>query len=218
MEIGQALELLIKDTESNQMAEYRCKIIGIDQNFIFIDYPIHKDTQRTTYFPNGTNLLATYMDKDKNLFQFLTKIKKRLTLTMPALAIDIPEKTKIKQIQRREYVRVMTAIDIAIHPTDQSFTPFTSVTNDISGGGVSIVIPPKVKLKKGQKTNLSLVLHMSSEIKYIDLQGEVIQIYHLKNNSQTASIKFDSITEQVRQTIIQFVFEKQREARNKELI
>ncbi len=53
---------------------------------------------------------------------------------------------------------------------------------------------------------------------YIHLQGEIIQIYHLKNDFQTASIKFISITDQTRQIIIQFVFEKQREARNKELI
>ncbi len=218
VEIGKKLNILIKDQQNNQMAEYRCTIIGIDQDYLFIDYPINKDTQRTSFFPNGTILLATYMDKDKNLYQFQTKIQKRVTLTIPGLAIDKPEKEKLKQIQRREYVRIETAIDIAIHPIDQSFSPFTTVTNDVSGGGVSVVIPPKIKLGKGQEILLSMVLHKKSKVNYIHLQGEIIQIYHLKNDFQTASIKFISITDQTRQIIIQFVFEKQREARNKELI
>lgn len=218
MEIGKKLNLLIQDTENNQMMEYRSTIIGINQKYLFIDYPINKDTQRTSFFPNGTILLATYVDKDKNLYQFHTKVRKRTTLTIPGLAIDIPEKAKLKQIQRREYVRIMTSIDIAIHPTDQSFSPFTTVTNDISGGGISVVIPPKKQLKIGQEIFLWMVLHMKSEIRYIHLKGEIMHVYHLKNDFQTVSVKFISITDQTRQNIIQFGFEKQREARNKELI
>lgn len=218
MEIGKKLNLLIKNSENNEMTEYRCTIIGKDHNFLYIDHPINMNTQRTSFFPNGTILLATYIDKDKNLYQFHTKIQKRVTLTIPGLAIDIPDKTKLQQIQRREYVRTMTAVDIAIHPTDQSFSPFTTVTNDISGGGISVVIPPKVQLKESQKVLLWMVLHMNSEIKYTQLQGEIIDIDHSENNFQTASIKYISITNQTRQTIIQFGFEKQRKARNKELI
>lgn len=218
MEIGNKLNLLIQNTEDHQMVEYRCTIIGIDHNYIFIDYPINKDTQRTGFFSTGTNLLVKYIDKDKNLYQFHTKIQKKVTLTIPGLAIELPEKEKLKQIQRREYVRIMTAVDIAIHPTDQSFSPFTTVTNDISGGGISAVIPPKMQLNKGQKLFLWMVLPTKTEIKYAHLQGDIIQIYDLKSGFKTASIEFISIADQTRQDIIQFGFEKQREARIKELI
>lgn len=218
MKVGTKLNLLIKDPESNQIIEYRCNVIGIDSNYIFIDYPINKDTQRTAPFPNGTFILATYIDTDKNLYQFQTNIQKRITLTIPGLAINIPKKEKIKQVQRREYVRIMTAVDIAIHPTDQTLTPFTTVTHDISGGGVSAVIPSKMKLKKGQILSLWMVLHIKSEIKYVHLQGSLIHMNNYKSGLQTASIKFISVTDQIRQSIIQFCFEKQREARKKELI
>jgi len=218
MEIGKKLDLLIKDIESQQMIEHRCTIIGIDQDFLYIDYPINKDTQRTGFFPIGTNLSVTYMAKDKNLYQFQTKIQKRVTLTVPGLAIDKPDKTETKQIQRREYVRMLAAVDIAVHPIDKSFAPFTTVTNDISGGGISILIPSKIKLKDKQKIFISMVLHIKSKINYIHLEGEIIRIYRHNDEFQTASIKFISIDDKTRQTIIQFVFEKQREARNKELI
>src|SRR5699024_10897638 len=144
----------------------------IDHDYLLIDYPINKETQRTGFFPNGTVLLVSYVDQDKNLYQFRTKIQKRITLTIPGLAIDRPEKEEIKQIQRREYVRIMTSVDIAIHPIDQSFSPFTTVTNDISGGGISIVVPPKIKLQEKQTVIFTMVLHLKSEIKYIHLQGE----------------------------------------------
>src|SRR5690625_3966097 len=158
MEVGKKLSLLIKNPENNEMTEYRCTIIGNDHNYLFIDHPININTQRTSFFPNGTALLATYIDKDKNLYQFHTKIQKKVSLTIPGLAIDIPDKTKLKQIQRREYVRTMTAVDIAIHPTDQSFSPFTTVTNDISGGGISVVIPSNILLSESQKVRLWMVL------------------------------------------------------------
>lgn len=218
MEVGQKLSLLFKDMENNQIEEYRCKIIGIDHQYIFIDYPINNNTQRTKAFSNGTAFLATYIDKDENLYQFHTKIEKRVILTIPGLAIDLPEAEKLKQIQRREYVRIKTAIDIAIHSTDQSFIPFTSVTNDISGGGISAIIPGNVILEKGQILSIWLVVHIKSEIKYIQLQGEVIQISNFNSGLQTASIKFSTISDTMRQMIIQIVFEKQREARKKELI
>lgn len=218
MEIGKKLDLLIENIESQQMVAYRCTIIGIDHQYIYIDYPINKETQRSGFFPNETILLATYMDHDKNLYQFRTKIQKRVKLTVPGLAIHLPDKAETKQIQRREYVRIPTAVDIAVHPIDQSFSPFTTVTNDISGGGISIVIPPKIGLKERQKILISMVLHINSEIKYIHLQGEIIKIYHLNEEFRTASIKFISISDKTRQTIIRFVFDKQREARNKELI
>ncbi|HLQ97270.1 MAG TPA: flagellar brake domain-containing protein [Candidatus Dormibacteraeota bacterium] len=218
MEIGNKLNLFIKDFESEKMIEYRCTIIGIDHDCLLIDYPIHKETQRTGFFPNGTVLLATYIDQDKNLYQFRTKIQKRITLTIPGLAIDIPKKEEIKQIQRREYVRIMTAVDIAIHPIDDSFSPFTTVTNDISGGGMSIIIPHKIKLKEKQTVIFTMVLHLKSKIKYVHLQGEIIRIYQQNKEFRTASIRFISITDKIRQLIIQFVFEKQREARNKGVI
>lgn len=218
MEVGQKLSLLIKNTKNHQMEEYRCKIIGIDHQYVFIDYPINTNTQRTSVFPNGTILLATYIDKDKKLYQFHTKIQKRVILTIPGLAIELPKTETFKQIQRREYVRVNAAIDIAIHPTDRTFTPFTTITNDISGGGISAIIPERIMLEKGQILSLWLVVHMKSEINYIQLQGEVIHINDFNSGLRTASIKFTTISDKIRQMIIQFVFEKQREARKKELI
>lgn len=218
MEIGRELNLLIKDHNDHRMVMYRCTVIGMDNQFVYIDYPINKETQRTSIFPNGTILLVTYIDKANNLYQFSTTIRKRVTLTIPGLAIDVPKKEDLKQIQRREYVRLKTAIDIAVHPTDHTFKPFTTVTNDISAGGVSIVIPPLVELNKKQILSLWLALHMKSGIKYIHIQGRLIHMNHLKNGTKTASIKFIATSEQMRQSIIQFVFEKQRNIRKKELM
>src|SRR5690625_2510971 len=186
------------------MIEYRCTIIGIDHDCLLIDYPIHKETQRTGFFPNGTVLLATYIDQDKNLYQFRTKIQKRITLTIPGLAIDIPKKEEIKQIQRREYVRIITAVDIAIHPIDDSFSPFTTVTNDISGGGMSIIIPRKIKLKEKHTVIFTMVLHLKSKIKYVHLQGEIIRIYQQNKEFRTSSTISTSSTDKIRQLIIQF--------------
>lgn len=218
MKIGTTLNLTVKDRDSNQVIKSRCKIIGENEKYLFIDYPINIDTQQTCFLFEGTTLEVTYLCANKNLFHFQTKVEKRVKQTIPALAILIPEDCAIKQIQRREYVRINTAIDIAIHSTDGTFTPYSTVTADISGGGMSAVIPFGKEIKKGEKLTIWVVLHTDLKTKYIHVHGEMIQMKTLKNGLQTASIKFRPITNQTRQDIIQFCFEKQREARKKELI
>ena len=39
------------------------------------------------------------------------------------------------KIQRSQFVRIETAVDVAIHPMNREFEPFTAMTEDISAGG-----------------------------------------------------------------------------------
>lgn len=218
MKIGTTLHLKVRDPHTNHFINCRCKIIGEDETYLYVDYPVNMHTNRTCFLAEGTKLLGTYLSHDRSLFQFQTQIMKRVKKTVPALAISYPKSVDIKQIQRREFVRINAAIDIAVHPVDGSFNSFTTVTNDISAGGLSIIIPDGIQWIEGEELSLTIVLHTHSKTNYIHVNGEMIRMKLLQGGLQSASIKFVHISNHIRQDIIQYCFEKQREARKKELI
>jgi len=216
MEIGTWLNLELTD-EDQQLKRYRCKVIEKNNHFLFIDYPVNEETKRTALFPNDTYFTVTYIGKDRVAYQFSSKIVTKVNLQIPALAIELPDQNKIKRIQRRNYVRVKTALDIAIHSVDQSFSPFVTVTDDISGGGVSILLPKKSEVAVGERVDVWLTLPMKSgENKYMNSTADIVYM-NVKNQLHLASLKFISIDKQDQQMIIQYCFGKQRENRRKEL-
>lgn len=218
MKIGETLHISKRELRTNDDLNYRCNIIGKDKDYLYIDYPINVETSKTEYITNNTALKAIYIGSDKVPLNFPTKVVKRVKLTVPALALEIPGEDKIKRVQRREFVRISTAVDIAIHSIGSVFQPFTTVTSDISGGGVSIILPKDLSLEEECKLMLWIVLPMSSgEISYVKVEGKVVREKIKDKYIRTASVSFIAISSNERQKIIRFCFEKQREARSKGL-
>lgn len=215
MNIGETLFLTV-DNE-----EYRAKIIDIDKknHYIFIDLPVKEIDSKTAIFQDGIRLKVAFKDENENIYQFNTTIMHHLKQRIPAFILKLPEEEEMVKIQRRQFVRVKSAVDVAVASPTNNFTPFTTVTADISAGGVSIVLPHQPELiSPHQECELTLVLHMNSESQhYIHVIGEVIRIHDQENKVNTASIKFIELNNKQQQMIVRFCFEKQREARQKEL-
>ncbi|MGJ9456834.1 flagellar brake protein [Oceanobacillus sp. CF4.6] len=219
MKIGKVLNLEVRDSRTGIVHEYYCKIIEKNKNYLMIDYPIHAQTKKTAFFPIGTLLSASFIGNDQAVYQFSSEIAARIKMNIPALAIHIPDQTDIKRIQRREYVRIETTVDVAVHSKDNQFPPFVTLTSDISGGGLAIITEKNIELEIGLKADLWLPLQMqNAEYYYIYGQAEIVYIRDMNSRVNLISLKFISISKQDRQRIVRFCFEKQREARQKELI
>ncbi|MEN1969137.1 flagellar brake domain-containing protein [Lentibacillus sp. N15] len=219
MKIGTLLRLEINDPKTATIKRYRCKVIEQNTHYLFVDYPIDEKTNKTVFLPKNQVLTVTFVSTNQSVYSFRSKIISKVKVNIPALALQIPEKQSIKRIQRREYVRIDTAIDVTVHSTDGLFPPFQSVTNDVSGGGLSIVLPHTVLLIQGDELDIWFVLPMQSgDYHYIYAQAEVVRVQSAENTVSAMSIKFTSISKDFQQQIMHFCFEKQREARKKELI
>ncbi|MFA1820693.1 flagellar brake protein [Virgibacillus oceani] len=106
------------------------------------------------------------------------------------------------------------------YASDDSFTPFTTVTNDLSGGGMSIIMLNGTGLDhvESKKAVICMVLEMNNgDYHYCHIKAEFVHINEQRSGIQTASLKFTSITSNVQQQIIRYCYERQREARKKEL-
>ncbi|WP_068671990.1 flagellar brake protein [Oceanobacillus sp. Castelsardo] len=216
MKIGSSITLEVREAK-NKVIKYRCKIIEETEQYLVVDYPISIHNNKTTYLAVGTRVSISFID-NKAVYQFNSKIQSRINSKIPALVIPYPEKEEIHRIQRRKFVRVETAVDIAIHSVKNKFQAFTGVTSDISGGGLSFTIQEDRFLEISDHLNLFIVLPMASgDFEYLTLNGEIVYQKKLKNTLLRTSVKFNNITTKEQQIIVRFCFEREREIRKKEL-
>jgi c-di-GMP-binding flagellar brake protein YcgR len=219
MKIGEFLTLEAYSYDDKTVEKYRSKIIEQNDRYLYVDYPIHMKTKRTqASFGIGTKMIAEYLGQDQSVYRFKTEVMERRRGKIPTLALKQPKEDQIERIQRRQFVRVDTAVDVAIYSIKNSFSPFSTVTVDISGGGISVVIPKGVRIIEGENISIYLVLYMhAGEYHYLELPGQIVRLIERESVASTASIKFLELSEQDKQIIIRYCFEKQREARQKEL-
>ncbi|TRM12589.1 pilus assembly protein PilZ [Lentibacillus cibarius] len=215
MKIGMALSLEVSDPDSGEVSKYRSKIIDQNEQYLFINLPIDTHTNKTTFFREGTQFTAVYIGDGQSVQMFKTQAAGTYRLdNIPALAIQLPDAEQIKTIQRRRFIRVKTAVDVAVHGKNLGFT---TVTQDISAGGLSIVLPTGINVKEKEMLTVWLVLIMrTGEYQYIHAAAEVIRIDQGKDGSRL-SLKFKEITNAAQQKIIRFCFDEQLRTRRKEL-
>ncbi len=205
--------------ESGKIYTYYCKIIEKNDKYLIIDYPIDEKTKKTRMLPKRKLFKVNFVGKDQVVYQFTSEIVAKVKLNVPALAIKIPSPEKVERIQRREYVRVEAAVDIAIHSINHQFEPFVTVTSDISAGGLAVLVPKHIPLEIGTIVDAWFALQMSdNQFHYIYAGAEVILNREANNRINLVSLKFLSITKLNRQLIVRFCFDKQREAKKKELM
>ncbi|MUV39761.1 uncharacterized protein JNUCC1_03645 [Lentibacillus sp. JNUCC-1] len=213
--VGTPLSLVVLDGDEYAEETYRANVIDVRDQFIYIDYPIGEQTNKSAFLPIDAHVRISYVGKDKAVYTFATHIVSRVKLTIPALKLFQPDQTTIKKIQRRQYVRIDTAIDIAVERIEKGQESFTTVTLDISGGGLSVITQNQT-LIEGENVAVTMVLpFLSGEIIYSHAKARVVRI-RMVNKIKSASLGFTEISDKDRQTIIRYCFEKQRETRRKE--
>ncbi len=195
-----------KDSE-----KFKSKVVDTGDGFVMIDYPTHIETGRTAFFMDGTQLNVTFIDNAKMSYAFRTEVGGRLNKGIPMIKLSYPGDNQLIKIQRREFVRVESAIDIAVEK-DGRFTQY--VAADLSAGGVALTLLNPDAFKENELLTLTIVLpFMNHEIKYVNADARVIRIWE-KEDRLIASLQFETINQIERQYVIRFCFERQLQNRN----
>jgi c-di-GMP-binding flagellar brake protein YcgR len=215
LKIGQPISLETKIRD--EFVRLRCKVVELKEDQLFIDYPINEKTGKLTYLLEGTKLEAVFISEDNNVYMFETKVLGRKLDRIPMVILSLPSEEKIYRIQRRQFVRVETPVDVAVQ-LEPGKTSFVSVTSDISAGGAAIILPNGYEFTPETNLYTWLVLPMQTgEYHYLNLQAKVVrQIKGKKGQRDKVSIQFNNITEKERQLIFRFIFERQLEMKKKE--
>ncbi|GAE91346.1 hypothetical protein JCM21714_294 [Gracilibacillus boraciitolerans JCM 21714] len=213
IKIGNFLQLEQLNEESTT---YKCRVIETKNKKIFIDYPINERTNRTDIFPVGTHFVVSFIDNN-SIYSFNSEIiGKGKVKNIPTLMLSF-ESDNLKKIQRREFVRISVLLDVSVHSLEQTFESFTTVTHDISGGGMAVLVNSDLKVMEGESLDIMLVLSLDDKLEYLHIIGKAIRIIDRKEDKNILSIKFEDIEPRDQQLIVRYCFLQQLKERRKGL-
>lgn len=204
--------IIIIDKDFTEESEkYRSKVIDTGEGYVMIDYPTEIETGKTVFFLDGTQLLVSFTDQLKMSYAFKTEVRGRQLQGIPMLKLSYQGDDKLIKVQRREFVRVETAVDVAIEKDGESFQ---LIAEDISAGGIALNITKVAFLESEDVFSLLIVLpFVNQEMKYVKAQGKVIRKWE-DAGRVIASVKLEEIDAHDRQHIVRFCFERQLQIRN----
>jgi c-di-GMP-binding flagellar brake protein YcgR len=209
--------IILEPKNSSEEEKYRCKLVEINGEQLFIDYPISMKTAKTVFLLDGTQLKGSFIGKDNTVYLFETEVQGRVKQTIPMITLSYPGKNHLVRVQRRQYVRVETSIDVAVHSTKGEFSSFVTITSDISAGGSALILPLNTELAPETIIDCWIVLPMQSgDYHYLTLKARVIRVIPGQNGDQAKMpIEFIDVNESERQLLIRFSFERQLNLKRK---
>jgi c-di-GMP-binding flagellar brake protein YcgR len=206
--------LTLEPTYTERVEKFRCRVVEQGENIIYIDYPVNVVTKKTSFLVDGAQFRVTFMAESKQGFAFNTEVLGRKGGTVPMIILSCPSPEEFLKIQRREYVRVETKVDVSIE-YDGRFTPL--VTEDLSAGGLAVILSRPVNFREGDEVKLTIVLPYSNgDIKYVQTSAVIVRIFE-KGEIRLASIQFTNTDDIDKQHIVRLCFERQLQLRKKEL-
>lgn len=214
IQIGDILTLELESFEHTE--KFKCRLVDQKDDQFFIDYPINLQTNRVAFLFDGTQLRVTFIGHDNSVYAFGTEIIGRKKDKIPMLVLKYPGDDHLIKIQRRQFVRIETALDIAIHPLEYEFDPIITITDDISAGGAAILVPKEIQLKNGILVQTWFVLNLQSgDYQYMKLQSRIVRTVSYNETRNKVSLQFIDVSGRERQMLLRFCFERQLEMKKK---
>jgi PilZ domain. len=207
LKVGKEIEIEIK--RGNHQEYCRTKIMDLDEEGVYIEYPVNIETEKLVYLANGDQLQVTFFAEDQKMYQFLTTVIGRVREPIPLLRLLPPKPEDYRQMQRRRFVRVQRAVDVSVHPKFDEFSPFVSLTTDVSAGGASIIAPNPIEFHRNQVVIVWLVLpRLNGQNNYFCFNSRVIRTVR-EGRRQILSVEFLNKSDRDEQLLLQFCYESQ---------
>ncbi|MGM0845982.1 MAG: flagellar brake protein [Bacillota bacterium] len=213
LKIGTTLTL--EPVQADRAEKFRCKAVEFKDSKLYIDYPVHTETDKTVFLIDGTQLKVSFVYNETTVFSFETEVTGRKKSKIPMICLHYPGDDELLKVQRRQFVRVEASVDAAIITPSASYT---TVTTDLSAGGCAVQVLKDHTYKAGMEVEIILVLLMQTgEYHYFNVPGRVVRIWD-RGSVKIASLEFNELKDLQQQSIMRFCFERQLTLRNKGLI
>lgn len=212
LKIGTAIQMIKENEKTEEIEEYKSRVIDIGEDHIMIDYPSNIETGKTVFLMDETELLITFTDELKMSYRFHTRVQGRRLAGIPMLQISYVGDDKLIKVQRREFVRVDVSVDVAV---EKDADILRLVTTDLSAGGLAVNLSTADLLQEDDLVSLLIVLPFAQrEIEYIRVKARVVRVFE-RDQRHIASLEFIELPGKERRNIIQFCFERQLQMKKK---
>lgn len=214
MELKIGTILLLEPSYTDRVERFRCKVVEKSDGVLYIDYPINTATRKTAFLMDGAQFRVTFNTESKDSYAFNTEVLGRKSANIPMIMLALPSSDEMIKIQRREYVRVETPVDIAVEYHDHFYQ---YIAEDISAGGVLLNLRSVAPFKDHDSVRLTIVLpFMNGDIHYVNTDAYVVRVFE-RDGRTFASVQFTDTDDIDKQYIVRFCFERQLQIRKKEL-
>ena len=114
------MQLLLEPIVNERNERFRCKVVEMEAHAFYIDYPINVLTRKTAFLMDGAQFKVTFVDGESS-YVFNTEVLGRKNVGIPTISMKQPQSEEMMKMQRREFVRVQTAIDVAIQAGEKAY-------------------------------------------------------------------------------------------------
>lgn len=213
MKINQQLFIQVASLdEEESKKEYKTRIADVADDYISVEIPIEQKSGRLKRLELRDQISAYFVTGDgvKNYFE--TEVVGHSTDVIRLVQLRKPEPDSITREQRRTFLRVPATLEIACKLGEH--LQFLAVTEDVGGGGISIVADEHLPLKKDDSLSCWLLIHYrNGAIEHVPFRSEIVRIKPLETGKQLAMMRFLEISGAEQQKIIRYCFERQFEIR-----
>jgi c-di-GMP-binding flagellar brake protein YcgR len=202
----------IDDEESK--IEYKSRIADVTEKSIIIEIPLNEKTGRLKKLYQGDEISAHFLAQGGVKHYFTTEVTAFTEDVIRLVELRLPELSAITQVQRRNFLRVLAELEIAVKLNDQ--IQFVGLTDDVGGGGISFICDGHIPI--GMNAIIScwvLAPFKNGAIEHIPFTGEVVRVKTTETGRQLVMIRFADIADRERQKLIRFCFERQMDFRKR---
>ncbi len=200
--------------EAEAKQEYKSRIADMDDQHLFIEVPIHEQSGRLKRLVQGDQLSAYYVFDGGVKHYFHSEVLGTKEDVIRLYIIRKPDPESITRVQRRNFLRVPANLEVAAKLKDH--LQFIGMTDDVGGGGISIICDGHVPIQQGDKLDCWLLIpYRNGSIDHSHFMAEVVRIKMLETGKQLAMCRYAEISEPEQQRIIRFCFERQLDFRKK---
>lgn len=214
LEVNQSVTIEISAGENNKKY-YSSKVVSVSSAEMVILAPM----ERGVLVPLRTGDLITVSYNDDNaIYSFDAHVQSRQGGVEQTVSVDCPK--DIRRVQRRNFVRIDVGLPLVYYFIDEAIgeysQAFTGRTCDISGGGL--------QFSTEQSIDSGMVLDMNIDLgddERVSAIGKVVRAIPVNKGGvvkYSIGVQFTMIDERDRDKIIKFIFQKQRELRQRGLM
>lgn len=212
LRVTQKLDVIETDPETQEQDLYFSRIEDIDNNSMMITPPF----RRGFYLPpRPGRILVARVVIEKVPYVFESSLIRYVAERIPMWEITKPKRFIKKQM--RENVRLDIALNVTLVPlySEDESKIIKTLTRDISAGGALIGWTKALPIGEKYKVSLAFTTNFS-----IEVEAEVVRVIppHPPQEKYFMGMRFKEkdIDEPLKKRIIQFIFGKQAEKRQKE--
>lgn len=198
----------------NDEKECKSRIADVEEESFLIEVPIETGSGRIKKLYIGDELSVYFLTENGVKNYFSTYVLGFADDVVQLVRIRKPDPETITKIQRRNFLRVVAQLEIAVLMKDG--VRFVTYTEDVGGGGVSFSCSNEFKLAQGGHLFCWLLIPFKNgTIDHVPFEAEIVRMKKLETGRTIVMLKFVSISDLERQKLIRYCFERQFDFKNR---